>query len=33
MVAALCVENGKIAEHTIEPIPAKQDWKNENGKF
>lgn len=29
------VENGKIAEHwdTIEAIPAKADWKNENGKF
>ncbi|HEY8938182.1 MAG TPA: nuclear transport factor 2 family protein [Cyclobacteriaceae bacterium] len=29
------VENGKIAEHwdTIEPIPAKADWKNNNGKF
>jgi predicted SnoaL-like aldol condensation-catalyzing enzyme len=29
------VENGKIAEHwdTIEPIPAKEDWKNSNGKF
>jgi predicted SnoaL-like aldol condensation-catalyzing enzyme len=29
------VENGKIAEHwdTIEPIPAKAQWKNSNGKF
>lgn len=29
------VENGKIAEHwdTIEAIPAKQEWKNDNGKF
>jgi predicted SnoaL-like aldol condensation-catalyzing enzyme len=29
------VENGKIAEHwdTIEAIPEKKDWKNENGKF
>ena len=29
------VENGKIAEHwdTIEPIPARADWKNGNGKF
>jgi predicted SnoaL-like aldol condensation-catalyzing enzyme len=29
------VENGKIAEHwdTIETIPAKEDWKNNNGKF
>ncbi len=29
------VENGKIAEHwdTIEAIPAKEDWKNSNGKF
>lgn len=29
------VENGKIAEHwdTIEEIPAKSDWKNQNGKF
>lgn len=29
------VENGKIAEHwdTIEAIPAKDKWKNENGKF
>lgn len=29
------VENGKIAEHwdTIEEIPAKNDWQNNNGKF
>jgi predicted SnoaL-like aldol condensation-catalyzing enzyme len=29
------VENGKIVEHwdTIEAIPAKVDWKNQNGKF
>lgn len=29
------VENGKIAEHwdTIEEIPAKEEWKNNNGKF
>ena len=29
------VENGKIAEHwdVIEPIPAREDWKNNNGKF
>lgn len=29
------VENGKIAEHwdTIEEIPAKENWKNTNGKF
>lgn len=29
------VENGKIAEHwdVIEEIPAKKDWKNNNGKF
>ncbi|CAI1621714.1 nuclear transport factor 2 family protein [Serratia plymuthica] len=29
------VENGKIAEHwdTIETIPARPDWKNQNGKF
>lgn len=29
------VENGKIAEHwdVIEPIPAKESWKNNNGKF
>ncbi|HEY0705250.1 MAG TPA: nuclear transport factor 2 family protein [Polyangia bacterium] len=29
------VEAGKIAEHwdTIEPIPPKSEWKNQNGKF
>jgi predicted SnoaL-like aldol condensation-catalyzing enzyme len=29
------VENGKIAEHwdTIEAIPARGEWKNDNGKF
>ena len=29
------VENGKIAEHwdTLETIPSKDDWKNNNGKF
>lgn len=29
------VENGKIAEHwdTIEEIPTKDNWKNNNGKF
>ncbi|WP_429817551.1 nuclear transport factor 2 family protein [Ensifer sp. B1-9] len=29
------VQNGKIAEHwdTIETIPAKAEWKNQNGKF
>lgn len=29
------VENGKIAEHwdTIEEIPAREKWKNNNGKF
>jgi len=29
------VENGKIAEHwdTMEEIPAKENWKNNNGKF
>ena len=29
------VENGKISEHwdTIEEIPAKETWKNNNGKF
>jgi hypothetical protein len=28
-------ENGKIAEHwdTIEEIPARGAWKNDNGKF
>ncbi|MDG4889926.1 MULTISPECIES: nuclear transport factor 2 family protein [unclassified Mesorhizobium] len=26
------VQNGKIAD-TIEPIPAKAEWKNQNGKF
>ena len=31
----LRVENGKIAEHwdTIETIPPKSEWKNQNGKF
>ncbi|MCI0633835.1 MAG: nuclear transport factor 2 family protein [Actinobacteria bacterium] len=31
----LRVEDGKIAEHwdTIEPIPPKGEWKNDNGKF
>ncbi len=31
----LRVQNGKIAEHwdTIEPITAKDTWKNSNGKF
>jgi predicted SnoaL-like aldol condensation-catalyzing enzyme len=29
------VEKGKIVEHwdTIEAIPAKSEWKNQNGKF
>lgn len=29
------VENGQIAEHwdTIETVPAKSEWKNQNGKF
>lgn len=29
------VDNGKIAEHwdTIETVPAKTEWKNQNGKF
>ena len=29
------IENGKIAEHwdTIETIPARSEWKNQNGKF
>jgi predicted SnoaL-like aldol condensation-catalyzing enzyme len=29
------VENGKLAEHwdTIETIPPKSEWKNDNGKF
>jgi len=29
------VEAGKIAEHwdTIEPIPPRNEWRNENGKF
>jgi predicted SnoaL-like aldol condensation-catalyzing enzyme len=29
------IENGKIAEHwdTLQAIPPRSDWKNENGKF
>jgi predicted SnoaL-like aldol condensation-catalyzing enzyme len=29
------VADGKIAEHwdTVEAIPARADWKNQNGKF
>jgi predicted SnoaL-like aldol condensation-catalyzing enzyme len=29
------VENGKIVEHwdTIEEIPARENWRNANGKF
>lgn len=29
------IDNGKIAEHwdTIETVPAKTEWKNQNGKF
>ena len=29
------IENGKIAEHwdTIEAIPDRSEWKNDNGKF
>lgn len=29
------IENGKISEHwdLIEKIPAKETWKNNNGKF
>ena len=28
-------ENGKIAEHwdTVETIPARSEWKNQNGEF
>ena len=29
------IQNGKIAEHwdTLEPIPQRAEWKNDNGKF
>lgn len=29
------IQNGKIAEHwdTLEPIPPRAEWKNDNGKF
>jgi predicted SnoaL-like aldol condensation-catalyzing enzyme len=29
------IQNGKIAEHwdTLEPIPSRAEWKNQNGKF
>jgi predicted SnoaL-like aldol condensation-catalyzing enzyme len=29
------VQNGKVAEHwdTLERIPSKDEWKNQNGKF
>ena len=35
VMAWYVLENGKIAEHwdVIEAIPAKEDWKNNNGKF